>query len=82
MSKQEVPDGVQRAAERVTLACRALSAAADELRRAQARTKIATVDAAASMLDQETERVCELAEDLAILATNLNWSAVAVEPAD
>ena len=60
-----------RASERVTLACRALSAAANDLRVEHGRTKLTPVDDAAHMLEAETERVCELAEELATLATNL-----------
>lgn len=63
--------GVGRAAERVTLACRALSAAANDLRVAHTRDKMIVVNSVAHMLEAETERVCELAEQLATLAANL-----------
>jgi hypothetical protein len=62
---------VSRAAERVTLACRALSAAATDLRVAHSRHGLRAVDKAADTLEAETERVCEMAEDLATLASNL-----------
>ena len=62
---------VTRAAERVTLACRALAAAANDLRIAQAHIGVTAVDDAADMVGAETERVCELAEELAALAANL-----------
>ncbi|MCW3033265.1 MAG: hypothetical protein JWM60_1610 [Solirubrobacterales bacterium] len=62
---------VRRASERVTLACKALSAAANDLRVAHARSGMSAVDDAADRVGTETERVCELAEELAKLAGNL-----------
>jgi hypothetical protein len=62
---------VRRASERVTLACKALSAAANDLRIAHARCGMTAVDDVADQLGVETERVCELAEELAKLARNL-----------
>jgi len=64
-------DGVRHASERVTLACRALSAAASELRVLRTRSGITSVEDASDMVAAETERVCEMAEDLAKLASNL-----------
>jgi hypothetical protein len=61
----------ERAAERVALACRALSGAANDLRVAHAQNKMVAVDDAAQMLESEVERVCELAEELSSLAMNL-----------
>ena len=77
--------GMQRAAERVTLACKALSAAANDLRVEYSRYKLTAVENAAEMVETETERVCELAEELANLATNLRTMprfATTVEPSD
>jgi predicted transcriptional regulator of viral defense system len=62
---------VRRASERVTLACKALSAAANDLRVAYSRSGMTTVDDAAETVGAETERVCELAEELEKLARNL-----------
>jgi hypothetical protein len=62
---------VRRASERVTLACKALSAAANDLRVAHARSGVSAVDDVADQVGVETERVCELAEELAKLARNL-----------
>lgn len=77
--------GMQRAAGRVTLACRALSAAADDLRLEYAQYKMTAVGDAAQMVEAETDRVCALAEELANLATNLRGLpvlATAGEPAE
>jgi hypothetical protein len=63
--------GMQRAAERVALACKALSAAANDLRVEYSQHKMTAVENAAEMVEGETERVCELAEEVASLATNL-----------
>lgn len=66
--------GVSRGSERVTLACRALSAAAADLRVACARDQIPgawAVEDAAEALDAESVRVCELAEELEELAEAL-----------
>jgi hypothetical protein len=60
----EISDtGIRRAAERVTLACRALSAATDDLAVA-ARRDGADVEETVDALQAERERVCELAEEL------------------
>jgi hypothetical protein len=68
---------VDRAAERVTLACRALSAAARDLHVAYNRTDVTAVDKAAQAAEVEMERVCEMAEELANLAANLGrWAPV------
>lgn len=64
-------EGVRRAAERVRLACRALDAAATDLRVAHGRDGLTAVDKAADTVEAETERVCEMAQDLAKLASNL-----------
>ncbi|HEY4452179.1 MAG TPA: hypothetical protein VGN13_11370 [Solirubrobacteraceae bacterium] len=53
-----------RAVGRVTLACRALSAAVDDLAAAHRRYGVESEDAAHE-LEAERERVCELAEQLA-----------------
>jgi hypothetical protein len=76
--------GMSRAAERVRLACRALSAAANDLRVEHDRNPMMAVDEAAHLLEAEMERVCELAEELTSLATNLTiWPAPeAAEPAE
>jgi hypothetical protein len=58
---------VARAAERVSLACRALSAAANDLHVARQRDDPAIQDGAHE-LEAETERVCELAAQLSELA--------------
>jgi hypothetical protein len=65
---------VRRAAERVTLACRALSAAVNDLRVAHSQTKMTALDDAADMVGAETEKVCELAEEVATLAANVSGS--------
>jgi hypothetical protein len=62
---------VRRAAERMTLACRALSAAANDLRVAYVRSGTSAVDDAVEQVRSETERVCELAEEVVKLAKNL-----------
>jgi hypothetical protein len=68
---------VDRAAERVTLACRALSAAARDLHVAYNRNNLKAVDKAAHAAEVEMERVCEMAEELANLAANLGrWGPV------
>jgi hypothetical protein len=68
--------GIGRAAERLTLACRALSAAANELRVAHHRDPLLDVSDTAAALEAETERVCEMAEELARLASDLgSWPA-------
>jgi hypothetical protein len=68
---QTSEDDVKRAAERVTLACRALSTAASDLRIAHRRSGATAIEDAADLLNAETERVCELAEELARLGRNL-----------
>lgn len=62
--------GIRRAAERVSLACRALSAAANDLAIASSRDGL-PVDDVAESVQAETERVCELAEELGKLAWKL-----------
>lgn len=73
---------VSRAAGRVALACRALSAAATDLRVAHARGGVNAVDKAADTLETETERVCEMAEEVANLAANLGRWAPPVASSD
>jgi hypothetical protein len=63
--------GVKRAAERVELACKALSGAANDLRVAHRQLPTTAIDEAADMIGAETERVCEMAEELADLAGSL-----------
>ena len=65
--------GVSRGSERVTLACRAMSAAAADLRVACVRDGMPAeaVEGAADALDEEAARVCELAEELGELAEAL-----------
>jgi len=65
---------VVRAAERVDLACRALSAASNDLFVAR-RAEGLPVDKAARALEGETEHVCELADELASLARSLGTLA-------
>jgi hypothetical protein len=55
--------GISRAAERVSFACKALSAAANDLAVASRRDGL-PVEGAIADLDAETERVCEMAEEL------------------
>lgn len=77
--------GVSRGSERVTLACRALSAAAADLRVACVRDEVPAAEAvegAADTLEAESVRVCELAEELQELAEALangwgQWEAKA-----
>ena len=67
--------GVTRAAERVALACRALSAAATDLNVAYLRSGLTAVDKVADSLEAETERVCEMAEEVATLGAKLRrWA--------
>jgi hypothetical protein len=73
---------VSHAAERVTLACRALSAAATDLRLAHSRHGVKAVDKAADTLESEMERVCEMAEEVAALAANLGRWAPPVADAE
>jgi len=70
-SGQTAEEDVQRAAERVTLACRALSTAANDLRVARKRCGSIAVEDAADQVALETERVCELADELARLGQEL-----------
>ena len=69
---------VARAAERVSLACRALSAAANDLHVARQRDD-ATMQEGAHELEAETERVCELAEQLSELAASFEARPTAAE---
>ncbi|HEX5223819.1 MAG TPA: hypothetical protein VFW29_01700 [Solirubrobacteraceae bacterium] len=62
--------GIERAAERLTLACRALTAAANDLAIAKRRDG-APVDDAAHELEVELERICALAEQLERRVTGL-----------
>ncbi len=65
---------VSRGSERVTLACRALAAAAHDLRIACRRDDMpaaGAVEQAADALEEESVRVCELAEELGELAEAL-----------
>lgn len=55
--------GIERAAERLTLACRALSGAANDLAVAKRRDGVPVEDAARE-LDVEIEHICALAEQL------------------
>ena len=75
---RRTPEGdVRRAAERVTLACRALAAAAEDLRAAHAQEATMAVDDAAVRVGAEMERVCELAEELAKLGRQLAGRSLA-----
>jgi hypothetical protein len=78
---KEVDARVSHAAERVTLACKALSSAANDLRIAHSQSGLTTVDDAADLVGAETERVCELAEELASLALNLRGVHAVATPA-
>jgi hypothetical protein len=77
MNLNAVDPAVSRASERVALACRALSAAANDLRVAHARNAITALDDAADQVGVETERVCELADELVKLAANLRKQPLA-----
>jgi hypothetical protein len=55
--------GIVRASQRVTLACRALSAAVNDMAVARRRDQM-PVDDTAQELEIELERVCELAQEL------------------
>jgi hypothetical protein len=68
--------GITRAAERVNLACKALSAAANDLAVAKLRDDL-PVDHAVEELDAETERVCAMAEELGELAWKLTLAPAA-----
>lgn len=69
---RETPEGdVRLAAERVALACKALSTAANDLRVAYRRSGAVTVHDAADQVSTETERVCELSEELVKLSREL-----------
>lgn len=77
---------LMRAAQRVTLACKALSEAANDLRVAQRRDsrqleQELEVDDAATSLEVETERVCQLAEELGGLAAALGTRPAAAATA-
>lgn len=72
MERHEMAEAdVKRAAERMRLACKAMSAAATDLRVAQSRDETMMEDAAPDELAAQTERVCEMAEDLSALARRL-----------
>lgn len=68
---QTAENDVRRASERVTLACRALSSAASDLRVAYMRSGAMAVEDAVDQVRAETERVCELAEELSKLSRTL-----------
>jgi hypothetical protein len=68
--------GISRAAERVSLACKALSAAANDLAVASRRDGL-PVEGAAADLEAETERVCAMAEELGELAWKLTLARTA-----
>jgi hypothetical protein len=68
---------VRRAAERMKLACRAMSAAATDLQVAQSRDETMMESAAPAELAAHTERVCEMAEELSALARQLHALAPA-----
>lgn len=68
---------MRRAAERVTLACRALSTAASDLRVAYKRDGAPAVDEVGEQVRGETERVCELADELVKLANELTLRPLA-----
>jgi hypothetical protein len=63
--------GISRATERVALACRALSGAADDLHVAFRRDGM-PVERVARALEAEAERLCGLAEQLEGLAEQLS----------
>jgi hypothetical protein len=67
--------GVQRGSERVRLACKAMAAAAADLRLACHIDEMAgeAVEDAADALDAEAARVCDLAEELGELAEALAY---------
>jgi capsule polysaccharide export protein KpsE/RkpR len=69
--REPAGDSIHRAADRVSLACRALSEATTELRVAHRQSGMTLADDAADQVSVETERVCELAGELQKLATNL-----------
>jgi hypothetical protein len=72
MEQHEMAEAdVKRAAERLRLACRAMSAAAADLRVARSRDETTMESAAPDELAAQTERVCEMAEDLSALARRL-----------
>ena len=62
---------VRRAGERMTLACRALSAAAKDLQVAYLRSGANAVEETVEQVRSETERVCELAEQVVKLGSSL-----------
>ena len=74
---QTAEDDVRRAAERIALACRALSTAASDLRIAYKRSGATAVDDVGEQVRGETERVCELADELAKLGKELTLRPLA-----
>ncbi len=66
--------GITRATERLTLACQALSAAANDLIVARDRDELPVSDAA-DEVSAEVERVCELAQELERRAAQLGTLA-------
>lgn len=69
--------GIRRASERVTLACKAMSAAADDLAIAAQRDGL-LIEETVQSLEVERERVCELAAELSNRARSLGTLARAV----
>jgi hypothetical protein len=69
--------GIRRASERVALACKAMSAAADDLAVAARRDGL-LVEETVQSLEVERERVCELAAELSNRARSLGTLARAV----
>jgi hypothetical protein len=69
--------GIRRASERVTLACKAMSAAADDLAVAARRDGL-LIDETVQSLEVERERVCELAAELSNRARSLGTLARAL----
>ncbi len=77
LGSQTPEQDIRRAAERVTLACRALATASNDLRVAHKRSGVTKIDDAAELVRSETERVCELAEQLAKLGGELTGRQMA-----
>jgi hypothetical protein len=72
---------VRRAFERVALACKALSAATNDLRVAYSRSGMTRVDDAAETLGVEPERICELADELLKLTRDVRGQSLLAEAA-
>jgi hypothetical protein len=69
--------GIRRASERVALACKAMSAAADDLAVAARRDGL-LIEETVQSLEVERERVCELADELSNRARSIGTLARAV----